>query len=208
MTILDIPQRSDAWYEARRGIPTASVFDKIITPAKGEPSSSQEKLLNELLAEALCPTYGPGYQSADMEAGTELEAEARRFYEFCEAGALPVKEVGFLLSDCGRFGGSPDALVGDDGGLEIKCPSAVTQIAYLRGKVLPLEYKTQVHGYLAVSGRSFWDFLSYYPGLPRFLVRVERDAFTEKLAAEVGRFCDKLNAARATFGLPAIGGAK
>lgn len=199
MTIHDFPQRSDAWFAARRGLPTCSAFDKILTPAKGAPSSSQDKLINELIAESLCPTFGPGYTSADMDAGTGMEAEARSFYAFTTGAE--VREVGLIVSDCGRFGGSPDGLVGEDGGLEIKCPSASTQIAYIRGGALPDDYKCQVHGHLVVTGRRWWDFLSYYQGLPEFLVRVERDAFTDKLAAEMDRFCTRYNAARVVFGL-------
>ncbi|HEX2656147.1 MAG TPA: YqaJ viral recombinase family protein [Polyangiaceae bacterium] len=206
MTIFDFPQKSDAWYEARRGVPTCSAFDKIITAAKGEPSKSQEKLINELLAEALCPTFGPGYQSADMDAGAQMEKEARAFYEL-DAG-VTVREVGFILSDCGRFGGSPDGLVNDDGGLELKCPSASVQISYIRDAVLPLEYKAQVHGYLVLTGRPWWDFESYYSELPAFRVRVERDDFTAKLEKEVKAFCERHAAARAKFGLPKLGGTK
>jgi hypothetical protein len=206
MTIFDFPQKSDAWYEARRGVPTCSAFDKIITAAKGEPSKSQEKLINELLAEALCPTFGPGYQSADMEAGAQMEKEARAFYEL-DAG-VTVREVGFILSDCGRFGGSPDGLVGEDGGLEIKAPSAATQIEYIRAGVLPDSYKAQVHGYLVLTGRQYWTFLSYYSGLPPFVLRVERDDFTAKLEKEVKAFCERHAAAREKFGLPKLGGAK
>lgn len=202
MTILDCPQRSDAWFAARRGLPTCSAFDKILTAGKGIPSSAQDKLISELIAEALCPTYGPDYTSADMQAGTGLEAEARAFYAF-ERG-LAVREVGLIISDCGRFGGSPDALVGEDGGLEIKCPSAPTQITYVRVGQLPDDYKCQVHGHLVVSGRQWWDFLSYYPGLPTFQVRVTPDAFTAKLAAELEKFCARYNEVRATFGLAPI----
>lgn len=206
MIVHTFAQRSDAWFAARRGLPTCNSFDKILTAAKGLPSSSQDKLINELIAESLCPTYGYGYTSADMEAGSEMEAEARKFYAF-ESGH-EVREVGLIVSDCGRFGGSPDGLVGEDGGLEIKCPSASTQIAYLRSMVLPDQYKCQVHGYLVVTGREYWDFLAYYHGLPKMMVRVLRDEFTAKLSGELDRFCLRYDAARASFGLPSIGTAK
>lgn len=202
MTVHTFAQRSEEWFAARRGLPTCSSFGRIITPAKGLPSSSQEKLINELIAEALCPTYGPGYTSADMDAGTGMEGEARAFYAF--EREAEVREVGLIVSDCGRFGGSPDGLVDEDGGLEIKCPGAATQVAYLRGVTLPDDYKAQVHGHLVVTGRKWWDFLSYYPGLPKMLVRVERDDFTAKLADELNRFAERLNVARVAFGLPIL----
>lgn len=206
MKTFDHPQRSPEWFELRRGLPTCSVFDKIVTPSKGEPSSSQDKLINELIAESLCPSMDPGggYQSADMEIGARTEAEARAFYEFAHAQG-PITTPGFCLADCGRFGGSPDALVGEDGGLEIKCPSATTQIAYIRAGTIPNDYRCQIHGYLVVTGRKWWDFLSYHPDLPKFRVRQKRDAFTEKLAAEISAFCDRYNTVRVAFGLAKLG---
>ena len=48
----------------------------------------------------------------------------------------------------------------------------------------------QVHGGMAVTGLPFWYFMSYYPGLPPFIVKVERDdAFISKLKTELDVFC-------------------
>lgn len=208
MTKVDAPQRSEAWYEARRGIPTCSRFDSILTPKKGEPSAAQETLIDELIAESIFPPeegaiYTP--HTAEMEQGMRLEAEARCSYELDFAKGQPVTEVGFLLHDCGLFGGSPDALVGEDGGVEIKCPAPKTHIGYVRDGVLPLAYKGQVHGHLIVTGRKWWDFFSYARNLPPLYVRVTRDAFTDKLEAELQNFCRRYNEARAQFKLPPIG---
>lgn len=205
MNVLDVKQGSEAWFAARRGIPTASRFDQIITPAKGLPSSSQGKLIDELLAEALLPASNePQRMTEDMRSGMVLEAEARCAYELGHT-LQPVKEVGFVLHESGLFGGSPDALVGDAGGVEIKCPNGTTHIGYVRAGVLPADYRCQVHGYMAVTGRPWWDFFSYHRGLEPFFLRVGRDEFTERLAAEVLAFCGRYNEARAKFGLKPIG---
>jgi hypothetical protein len=207
MNALKCQQRSEAWYEARRGLPTCSRFDKILTAAKGEPSKSQETLINELIAESILPPeqglVRPQLTSADIEHGMILEAEARCCYEL-EFASEPVREVGFVLAECGLYGGSPDALVGEAGGVEIKCPRADTHIGYVRANVLPVEYKCQVHGYMVVTGRDWWDFFSYYRGFPLLRLRVERDAFTAKLAAELLNFCAKYDKARKAFGLPTL----
>ncbi len=195
----NFPQKSPEWFAIRRGRPTCSRFDQILTPKKGEPSSAQETLINELIAEAL-EEQGEGLTTRAMDEGSALEGEARAAYEL-EFDPPAMSQVGFVLSTCGRFGGSPDSLVGDAGGLEVKCPIATTQISYLRGGILPTDYRCQVHGYMAVTGRSWWDFYSYRRGLPRFRVRVVRDEFTEKLTAELARFCDRYNQVRVTFGL-------
>lgn len=210
MKTVDVAQRSEEWFAARRGLPTCSRFDKILTPARGDPSKAQGELINELLAESLCPvpTEGfiqPQYTSIEMEHGMRLEASARCLYELSYAKGAKVTEVGLLISDCGRFGGSPDALVGEDGGVEIKAPTASVHVGYIRGGVLPISYKTQVHGHLIVSGRKFWDFFAYHPGIDPFIVRTVPDDFTAKLAAELNLFCERYNEARARFKLPPIG---
>lgn len=206
MTTSDAPQRSEAWFEARRGLPTCSRFDMILTPARGEPSKSQDTLINELIVESVLP-HEQGvirHVTPEMEYGIRLEAEARCFYELSVA-TEPVKEVGFILADSGLYGGSPDALVGDNGGVEIKVPSPATHVSYLRGGVLPAAYRLQVEGYLAVSGRQWWDFMSYSRHFEHFVVRTYRSEFTARLDHELIRFCEKYNEARARFGLPKIG---
>ena len=206
MTTVDAPQRSPEWYEARRGLPTGSRFDMILTPKKGEPAAAQETLIAQLIAESICPPEEGviDVRTADMEQGIRLEAEARCCYEMDFAKA-PVAEVGFRIHESGLFGGSPDAIVGEDGGVEIKAPKACTHVGYYRDGTLPSEYKCQVHGYMIVTGRAWWDFFSYARNLPPFHVRVRRDDFTAKLEAELYRFCEKYNKARAQFGLPPIG---
>jgi hypothetical protein len=208
VTTTDAPQRSEAWFEARRGLPTCSRFDRIMTAAKGQRSAAQDGLINELIGEMLCPPEQGLIRPAtsEMEYGLKLEAEARCCYEL-EHATQPVREVGFVTADCGMFGGSPDALVGESGGVEIKCPNASTHIGYIRSDELPNEYKCQVHGYLVVTGRKWWDFFSYHRGVFPFRLRVHRDDFTDRLHAELLEFCKRYNQARALFDLPPLGSA-
>jgi hypothetical protein len=202
-------QRSIAWFEARRGIPTASRFDQIITPKTGKPSSAQDTLINQLIAESILPPeqglVRPQYISPEMEQGLKLEGECRCAFDLEYAKGEAVQEVGFILHDSGLFGGSPDCLVGEDGGAELKCPLASTHIGYIREGILPWEYRAQVHGYLIVTGRKWWSFMSYARHFPPFHLRIERDDFTAKLEAELLAFCARYNAERAKFNLPPIG---
>jgi len=207
MTTVFAPQRSEAWFEARRGIPTCSRFDKILTAAKGLPSAAQDTLIDELIAESICPPEQGlirPHVTPEMEQGMRLEGEARCAYEL-EFAKWPVREVGFVLHASGMFGGSPDALVGDVGGVEIKCPNAATHVGYIRGSTLPNEYKCQVHGYMVVTGRDWWDFFSYARGFEPLCVHIVRDEFTAKLERELFTFCCEYNEARAKFNLPPIG---
>lgn len=206
MRALATVQRSEEWFALRRGVPTCSRFDKIITAATAMASASQEGLINELISESILPPEQGviKYVSEEMEQGMILEAEARFCYELNHATA-PIAEMGFLMHDSGLYGGSPDALVGEDGGAEIKCPSGPVHVGYFRAGVLPDCYKQQVHGYLAVTGRPWWDFFSYCRNLPPFRIRVMRDSYTAALEAELMNFSNKYNEARVQFGLPKLG---
>jgi hypothetical protein len=208
MIVSQAQQRSDAWYALRRGLPTASRFDAILTPSTGKPSKGQDKLIDELIAESIQPPeqgFIRHYISPEMEQGMKLEGEARCSFELEYAKGQPVTEVGFVMHDSGLFGGSPDALVGDDSGLEMKCPNLSTHIGYVRAGVLPSEYKAQCHGSMIVTGRNSWHFFSYARGALPFHLLIERDDFTAKLEEELHNFAKRYNEARALFELPPIG---
>lgn len=208
MTTLNVPQRSQEWFDARRGLPTCSRFDSILTPKTGKPAAAQWTLINELIAESIAPPdtgfIRPAYISEEMEQGMKLEAEARCMFELNYAPGH-VQQVGFVLHDSGLFGGSPDALIDDVGGCEIKCPLLATHVGYVRAGELPPEYRCQVHGYLIVTGRAWWSFFSYARGTEPLHLTVTRDDFTAKLEAELLAFCARYNTERAKFNLPPIG---
>jgi hypothetical protein len=189
--IFHCEQKSLDWWNLRRGIPTASAFDRILTPAKGQPSAQQDEYIAELIAERseFSPPFvvpDGGFVSDEMTEGIRREPEARNWYAMQTDG--DVRQVGFVLSACGRFGASPDGLVGEDGGLELKNPSAKTHVKYLLKGTLPVEYKCQLHGSLIVTGRKWWSFVSYCPGFAPLHLRIEADDFTAKLRDELERF--------------------
>ncbi|MCF6207206.1 MAG: YqaJ viral recombinase family protein [Sulfurovum sp.] len=191
MQILNMQQGSDEWHKARLGIPTASRFKEIITPAKAEPSKSAEAYLYELVAERLTGEPTEHHTTEWMARGNLLEADARKAYEFIHD--TTVDEVGFVLNDDETIGVSPDGLIGDSGGLEIKCPKPSTLVRYMVEDKLPDQYKPQVQGCLWVTGREWWDFVAYHPNMELFTVRVYRDeAYIEKMAAHITVFVEKL----------------
>jgi putative phage-type endonuclease len=167
-------QRSPEWFAARCGVMSASNFDKLIT-SSGRASTQVDAYINQMIADKIIgypPSDGAEQPNAAMKRGTDMEPEARAYYELI---ASPVVEVGFCLHDDYEFGCSPDGLVGDDGLLEIKCPSAHTHIEYIKNKTLPAKYVAQVQGQMLVTGRKWCDFLSYHPDLRPLLVHVRRD---------------------------------
>ena len=180
MKIIKCKQGSPEWLKARLGVPTASCFDRILSPAKLAPSASQGKYRARLLAEWYLGQPLDDADTAYMQRGTQMEGEAVKWFEF--TAGLNTEEVGFCLTDSGDVGASPDRLIGTDGILEIKCPSAETHMGYLLNGFD--EYVLQVQGQLWVTGRQFAYQLSYNPSIPSVLKRVERDDKIIKAIAE------------------------
>ncbi|NRA59027.1 MAG: YqaJ viral recombinase family protein, partial [Phycisphaerales bacterium] len=190
-----VKQGTRDWYMLRLGKPTASCFDRIITPKTGKASAQQDWYLFDLLAERVmgCPPEdAEAYTNRAIEHGNEFEPMARAAYAL-EHDA-DVVEVGFCETDDGFAGCSPDGLVGDDGGLELKCPQLATHLRYLKDPAeLVAAYRCQVHGCLWVAGRDWWDIASYAPwqGVPMVVERVRRDEFTDALGEALGEFQEK-----------------
>ena len=183
MRISNCEQGSQEWLESRLGRPTASNFGKLITPA-GKPSSSADTYINELIAQKITGELPEFYTNAAMERGNELEPAAKALYEL--TNDVEIVEVGLCLHDVWECGASPDGLIGDDGGIEIKCPLPHTHVSYLRDGKLPSKYIPQVQGCLWITNRDWWDFMSYHPSMEDLIVRVYRDeAYITKLADAV-----------------------
>lgn len=173
MKIHPAEQGSQAWIEARCAIPTASEFDSLVTPLfKIKEGEGPKTYLYRKIAEKWGGPL-PSFSSFATEQGHLLEEEARREARF-ELGE-DVREVGLCLTDDGRYGCSPDGLIGESGGVEIKAPSAPTHLEYLLTGTLPKEYAAQVHGAMLVTGRPWWKFMSYRRGYPSLILKIERD---------------------------------
>jgi hypothetical protein len=182
-------QYSPNWWRLRCGIPTASAADRILTPT-GKVSAQAKKYVAELIADRCCLSpnfFSDRPQTRDMANGTNMEPEARRWYAM-ERPNSRIQQVGFCVSEDGRFGCSPDGLVDEDGVVELKCPKLSTQVEYLQEGILPPEYVPQCNMHLIVTGRKYVEFVSYAPGLPGFIVKLEPNDFTAKLRVALEDF--------------------
>lgn len=176
-------QRTLDWLNLHVGIPTASGLHNLISPEwKIREGEMPKSYLYIKLAEAWLGKPLIELSTFSIEQGEILETEARPFYEL--ETNQKVREVGFITTDDGSFGCSPDGLIGDDNGLEIKCPSAQVHVKYLVSGVLPKEYAAQIHGSMFVTGYPRWTFLSYRRGFPPLILTVERD---EKIMEQIGK---------------------
>jgi hypothetical protein len=190
MIIHNVEQGSPEWLAARLSIPTSSEFDRIVTP-KGKLSAQSDKYLYRLLAEWITGAPLEDVQTEWMIRGHELESEAVSSYEF-ERG-VACQKVGFITNDDGTVGTSPDRLVGDDGLLELKCPSPAIHVGYMISRSLGTEYWPQVQGQLLLTGREWCDIQSYHPQFPSVIIRVKPDeGYQEALREALRCFVEDL----------------
>lgn len=190
-----IEQGSDEWRALRVGKATASRVADITRKTKSGVSASRQRYLGELVSERMTGNPYQGFKSADMEWGSETEADARNAYQYLRGWrASDLHGVAFVDHHAiAMAGASPDRLVGDEGLLEIKCPATHTHIETLLGAPIDRDYMLQMQWQIACTGRKWCDFVSYDPRMPEalrlFVKRVERDdALIAELEAEVMKF--------------------
>lgn len=195
MIVHDVRQGSLQWQQLRLGIPTASNFDRIVTP-KGALSAGRDKYMTELLAELCLGRPLQSVTTALMERGVDLEESAVSYYTLqTDTPEEDIKRVGFITDDRGRYGASPDRLVGAKGLLEIKCPKPELHMHYLLHGEVPEAYRAQVYGQLWIAEREWSHFVSFHEELPTCIVKAERDeAYIKLLDKAVNAFCDELEA--------------
>ena len=165
----DVEQNSEEWMQLRLGKFTASSFKQLFA---AKSTLDYRKCINQVVYEILTGEQPESFSNQYMDRGHELEPIAREIYSMKTFN--DIDNGGFF--ELNKYVGcSPDGLIGENGLIEIKCPSFNTMIEYLENKTLPNEYKYQVHGQLFVTGRKYCDFMAFHPKLKPFILRIERD---------------------------------
>jgi len=186
--IHDVAQLDAEWHKLHIGRVTGSELQNLVTPEFAIRTGEMPKTyLYKKLAEAYRGQILPGFSTWATEQGQELEYEARAWYSLTYDDHK-CSLVGFVEHDSGRCGASPDGLLGEDGGLEIKCPEPHTHVKYLMQGVLPKEYAPQVHMNLYATGRKWWRFVSYRRGFPEFVLHIDRD---EKIIEQIEKALER-----------------
>lgn len=194
---IDIQQRSQEWYTARLGKVTASRLSDVVAKIKTGEAAGRAGYRAQLVAERLTGKPQESFQSQSMDWGTEAEPLARATYE-ARTGNL-VDAVGFVTHPAIELAGaSPDGFIGNDGLIEIKCPTTKTHIDTLVNQSVPSKYIPQMLWQMACTGRDWCDFVSFDPRMPInlqiFIHRVNRDdeliSFYEK---EVVKFLQEVD---------------
>lgn len=209
-------QRQDEWAANRLGRFTASQFYRLMTEPRSKADKEDGKLSQgamtyvfECVAEHL--TGKPAKEEFDSKAtdwGNEHEPLAKSIYE-----AVFDRRVDYsgFINYTERVGGSPDGLVGDDGGVEFKCPFTIT--SHLTHMLLTSpadlkaekpDYYWQCLGCMVITNRKWWDFVSYQPNFParnqlkrltitRTSVKEDINTLTDKLIRAEQEFNSLLN---------------
>ena len=176
----DMLQGSVEWYKARLGLITASALNKILTPTLKTANNAETKMqIFNLAAERALGAVDENFVSYAMERGRLEEVEARKVYK--KTYAEDTTECGIVINDDLGFpiGFSPDALVGEDGQIEVKSRMAKFQVQTVIQHMadpdpvtpIPLEFMLQVQGGLFVTKRKWCDFISYSNGVNMIVIR-------------------------------------
>jgi putative phage-type endonuclease len=191
-----VEQGSADWHQLRLGKVTASRVKDVLTKGRGGASSkTAESYMIELASEILTGQPKPFFENDAMRWGTETEPQARSMFEI-KNNFIDVKEVAFIELNS-FIGVSPDGLIGNDGMLEIKCPTTTTQLKRALSGEYHKDYKAQIQMQLWVAEREWCEFVSFDPRLPEscgyLQERVYRDEdFIKDMESKVYQFVDNL----------------
>lgn len=209
--VIECEHRSREWFEARRGLVTASrCADVVAKLKKGGEAAPRANYRMDLVTEILTGATAPHFLSREMQWGIEQEQYARAAYEIKRD--VMVATCGFYVHPTvPRFGASPDGLVGSTGLVQIKCPNTSTHLAWMLEGVIPVEHAPQMLAEIACTGREWNDFVSFDPRLPEhlqlFIRRLERatvEPLIAQLECEVQRFNDEVDAMLAQLPQPIV----
>ena len=165
MIYTDIKQGSEEWHALRLGKVTASRVVNILPGARGAYLAGRKNYMSELICEVLTGKAADHFVSIPMQWGTDTEPLARTDFEI-EMG-LMVKEVAFATHPTIEdFGASPDGLVGENSGIEIKCPETAQHIDVLLNHKVKRDYRIQMNVNMMCTGRTEWYYVDYDPRLP------------------------------------------
>jgi putative phage-type endonuclease len=161
---------------------------------EGIPLKARSDYAIELLSERLTGLSSNHFVTNEMKWGAEQEEYARSAYE--QRCSLMVEPVCFAVHPALDFtGGSPDGLVGDDSGIEIKCLTTGRHLGIWKSREVPQEYADQIQWNMVCCEREKWDFVCFDSRLPAHLqLLVIPVAYDEKRVAELEAEVCKINA--------------
>jgi len=177
----EFEQGSDEWHEIRRGKIGGTSCATILVNGRGAKKlgAGAQTMVYKKAAEFYTEPDDV-YVNAAMQRGTELEPLARKRYE--DETFQNVVEVGYISRN-EFLGVSPDGLVGENGGVEIKCPGAAEFLRFMDTQVIKKEYFYQCQWAMYLTGREWWDFIYFHPDFEPADLIIQRQTPDEKTFA-------------------------
>lgn len=175
----DFDQGTPPWEFVRLGMITTSDYNLLNRRGKqgGESITRRRRIFdvaNELMAMEPSDTKWTGNRFT--ERGKALEEEA--FDLYCMTRGVDetlFSRPAFIRDNKLRTGCSPDALIGGDGGVEIKTMAGGMFLDLMENPRVPPEHVAQVQGCMLVTGRDWWDVMIYSPPYAPLITRLEAD---------------------------------
>ena len=166
-------QRTQEWFALRRGKVTASRLGDWLATSKrdGKPLKARLDYERELMFERQFNVSFSKFVTAAMADGIVYEDVVAE--QYAEHFGVKLRDGGAFYNEF--FCCSPDRLVGDDGGLEIKVLGDAS-FADVLANGIPENYLLQCQAGLYTSGRKWWDFVAFNLNTMKMLrIRVEPD---------------------------------
>lgn len=192
-------QRTEDWYEQRKGKVTASrLYDVAGKQKNGNYYATRESYMMEIALEILTGISASSFKNEAMQRGIDLEPKAKEAYTLTTMNE--VQDVGFIdHPTIERFGASPDGLLLDflgeslKKGIEIKCPNSTTHFKTLESGEINPQYMYQMYAQMMCTGFDEWVFMSYDDRFPThlqsFIVEIGiTEEIKEMIEFEVNKF--------------------
>lgn len=154
-------QRSSEWFADRLGAITGSRAHDLLSSA-----TTRKTLMANLVREYATASRKEFRQTAAMERGQNIEDEATNYYAMMNN--VEVEQAGIVWSKVHPlFGCSPDGLIGNDGGIEIKRLDEENHIKVIIAEQPEKKYIHQIEWCLFCTDRKWWDYVGYCETLPQ-----------------------------------------
>jgi len=161
----DMEQQTDEWFELRERRPlTASNGTAISANGKG-----LDTLILKKLSERFSTSERENFSNKHTDRGNEFEPLARAEYEM--EMMVTVREVGFVANDKYELAGaSPDGLIGDKGGVEIKCFDDPKHFLNIFDFKIESGYMWQMQMQMLICELEWVDYVLYNPNFEQSLL--------------------------------------
>lgn len=159
----EVEQGSPEWFGLRMGRVTGTSAADLLVNGKGADGLGVGawSLIYQLAGEIVTGETPPEFGNYWTERGKKMEAQAIEAY--MEYTFHQANRVGFI--EWGKYAGcSPDFMVDEKRGGEVKCLSAREHFRYCHTRKIEKDYFAQVQWCLFVTGFEAWDYIHYHPG--------------------------------------------